>query len=57
MIRTLNNETNETEIYSQNFERICVMKNANIEKEGNTVKIYNEIEEKYFDINGIEINK
>ena len=57
LIRTLNNETNETEIYSQNFEKICVMKNANIEKEGNTVKIYNEIEEKYFDINGIEINK
>ena len=57
LIRTLNNETNETEIYSQNFEKICVMKNANIEKEGNAVKIYNEIEEKYFDINGIEINK
>ena len=57
LIRTLNNETNETEIYSQNFERICVMKNANIEKQGNIIKIYNGIEEKYFDINGIEINK
>lgn len=57
LIRTLNNETSETQIYSQNFERICAMKNANIEKEGNTIKISNGIEEKYFDINGIEINK
>lgn len=57
LIRTLNSETNETEIYSQNFERICKMKNANIEKEGTTIKIYNEIETKYFDEKGIEINK
>ena len=53
----LNNETEETEIYSQNFEKICTMKNANIEKEGNIIKVYNETEEKYFDKNGIEINK
>jgi len=33
------------------------MKNANIEKEGNIIKVYNETEEKYFDKNGIEINK
>lgn len=57
LIRTLNNETEETEIYSQNFEKICTMKNANIEKEGNIIKVYNETEEKYFDVNGIEINK
>lgn len=57
LIRTLNNETGETEIYSQNFEKICTMKNANIEKEGNTIKIYNDVEEKYLDLNGTEINK
>jgi len=57
LIRTLNNETNETEIYSQNFEKICTMKNANIEKEENLIKIYNGIETKYFDENGIEIYK
>ena len=57
LIRTLNNETNETEIYSQNFEKICTMKNANIEKEENTIKIFNKTETKYFDENGKEINK
>jgi len=57
IVRTLNNETQETELYSNNFEKICTMKNANIEKEGDTIKIYNEEETKYFDKNGIEINK
>ena len=32
------------------------MQNANIEKDGNTIKIYNDTETKYFNINGIEIN-
>ena len=57
LIRTLNNQTNETEIYSQNFEKIYTMKNANIEKEENMIKIYNSEETKYFDENGKEINK
>ena len=57
LIRTLNSETNETEIYSKNLEKICIMKNANIEVEGTTIKIYNDTETKYFDENGIEINK
>ena len=33
------------------------MKNANIEKEGNTIKVYNEEETKYFDSNGKIIEK
>lgn len=57
LIRTLNSQTNETEIYSKKFEKICTMKNANIEKEENTIKIYNETETKYFNENGTEINK
>ena len=57
IIRTLNNETQETELYSQNFQKICTMKSANIEKEGDTIKIYNKEETKYFDENGIEIRK
>lgn len=57
LIRTLNNETNQTEIYSQDLKKICSMKDANIEKSGNTIKIYNETEEKYFNENGIEIKK
>lgn len=55
LIRTLDGSI--TEIYSQNFEKICTMKNANIETEGRTIKIYNDIETKCFDENGIEINK
>lgn len=57
LIRTLDSQTNETEIYSQNLKKICTMKNANIEIEGTITKIYNETETKYFDENGIEINK
>lgn len=57
LIRTLNSDTNETEIYSKNFQNICTIKNANIEKEGTIIKVYNETEEKYFDENGIEIEK
>ncbi len=57
LIMTINNETSQTEIYSENFEKICTMKNANIENDGNTIKIYNEVEIKYFDKNGTEINK
>ena len=57
LIRTLNSDTNETKIYSQNFEKICKMENANIEKEGETIKVYNTMETKYFDKNGNEINK
>lgn len=57
LIRTLNMETNETEVYSQNLEKICTMKNANIEKEEEIIKIYNSTETKYFDKNGIKINK
>lgn len=55
LIRTLNNST--TEIYSKEFKNIYTMKNANIETEERKIKIYNDIEEKYFDENGIEINK
>jgi len=57
LIRTLNSKTNETEIYSRNFEKICTMTNANIENDGNIIKIYNKEETKYFDYNGIEIQK
>ena len=57
IIRTLNNETQETELYSNNFEKICTMKSASIETEGDTIKIYNQAETKYFDKNGIEIRK
>lgn len=57
LIRTLNNATNETEIYNKKFEKICTMKNANVENYQDGIKIYNNVETRYFDKNGIEINK
>lgn len=57
LIRTLNNETNETEIYNRELKKLCSMTNANITNEAEKIKISNEKEEKYFDKNGIEINK
>ena len=55
IIRTLSTETNETEIYSLNLEKICSMKNATINVEDNKIKIYNQEEEKNFDYDGKEI--
>lgn len=57
LIMILNNQTNQTEIYSQKFEKLCTMQNANVENDGSTIKVYNETETKYFNENGIEINK
>lgn len=57
LIRTINNEDNTTELFSEHFEKIYTIKNANIENDGSTIKVYNENEEKYFDKNGIEIKK
>ncbi len=57
LIRTLDKQTNQTDIYTKDLNKIITLENANIEKDGNTIKIYNSQEEKYFDINGIEINK
>lgn len=57
LVRTLNSKKNETEIYNKNFEKICVMTNASIVNEGENIKIYNQKETKFFNKNGIEINK
>lgn len=57
IIRTLNTEKNETEIYTQKLEKICTMLNATIEYDDETIKIYNNEQTKYFDINGVEIDK
>jgi len=57
LIRTLDNKTNETEIYNKKLEKICTMTNANIETKGNELKIYNKNETKYFDLKGNEIEK
>ena len=52
VIRTLNLDTNETEIYNSNIEKIATMTNATIEVKDNRIEVYNEKEEIKFDLNG-----
>ena len=61
MIMALDTENNKTELYSMNLQKICEIEEATVEvqNEGgkNIIKIYNKREARYFDSNGIEINK
>lgn len=61
IIMALSSENNKTELYSKQAEKICEMKNATVEVQGekdlNTIKIYNKEEIKYFDETGKEIKK
>ena len=52
VIRTLNIETNETEVYSSKLEKICNMKNATIENKNEEIIIYNKDNEIKLDTNG-----
>lgn len=51
-IRTLNIDTNETEVYSADLEKICNMKNATIEKKDEEIIVYNKDNEIILDLNG-----
>ena len=55
MIQILDKKT--TNIYSDNLEIICKMKNSKINNENDFIKIYNDKEEKYFNNEGVEIYK
>lgn len=44
-----------TKIYSKELEKICEMKNAIIEVKDNYIKVYNELETKYFNQEGKEL--
>ena len=50
MIETLNNNTEVTQIYSSQMEKICELKNAIIENNIEYIKIYNNEESKYVKI-------
>lgn len=52
LVQTLNSETNTTEVYSENMEKICEMPNAVIENQDNYIKIYSDKDIKYIDNNG-----
>lgn len=61
IIMALDTESNKTELYSKQLEKICEIEDATVEVQRenneNVIKIYNNNETKYFDTNGIEINK
>lgn len=61
IIMALDTENSRTELYSAQLEKICEIEEATVEVQNengnNIIKIYNNEEVKYFDVNGIEINK
>ena len=56
LIQTTLSEAKTTQIYSKNMQKICEMQDATIEKLNNNIKIYNENEIKYFDLEGKELS-
>lgn len=52
VIRTLDIDTNETEVYSSKLEKICSMKNATIENKDGELIIYNKDKEIKLDLDG-----
>ena len=47
-------ENNSTQLYDKNFKELCEMTNAIIDKEDNYIKVYNDTETRYFDLEGNE---
>ena len=50
-------EDNKTYIYSSDLSLSCEMEDAIIDSQENSIKVYNDKEEKYFDNNGEEISE
>lgn len=55
MVQTIQSDTKTTQIYSDKLEKVCEMTNANIDRQENYVKIYNDTEIKYFDNTGNQL--
>ena len=47
-------ENSSTQLYDKNFKQLCEMTNAIVQTEENYVKVYNNTETKYFDLEGNE---
>ena len=47
-------ENSSTQLYDKNFKELCEMTNAIVQTEENYVKVYNDTETKYFDLEGNE---
>lgn len=55
LIQTTLSQNKITQIYTRTMEKICEMKDATIEVKDNVIKISNESEEKYIDLEGKEL--
>lgn len=55
MVQTIQSDTKTTQIYSDKLEKVCEITNANIDRQENYVKIYNDAEIKYFDNTGNQL--
>lgn len=55
IVQAIISQSKVTDLYSKQMEKICEMENANIEIKENYVKVYNETETKYFDLDGKEL--
>ena len=53
-ILTRLSQNSSTQLYDKNFKQLCEMTNAIVKKEDNYIKIYNDTETKYFDLEGNE---
>lgn len=57
ILQAVNFETNVTDIYNKNLEKVLEMNNANIEIDGEIIKVYNETNEYTLDKDGNIQNK
>ena len=55
ILQAITSENKTIDLYSNKLEKICQMQNATIESTDKFIKIYNENEIKYFDLNGNEL--
>ena len=53
-ITTKLSENNSTQLYDKKFKQLCEMTNAILKKEDKYIKVYNDTETKYFDLEGNE---
>lgn len=53
-ILTRLSQNSSTQLYDKNFKQLCEMTNAIVKKEDNYIKMYNDTETKYFDLEGNE---
>ena len=53
-ILTRLSQNSSTQLYDKNFKQLCEMTNAIIKKENDYIKLYNNTETKYFDLEGNE---